>query len=84
LDTTDLDTNRRVGTPRVGRSSQVSGLAIRGWLLNPTRNCLRSNARYVALHTWRRYSDKLVRATFRCSIAYLARLFAARLVDHYL
>ena len=33
---------------------------------------------------WRRYSDELARATFRYSIAYLALLFAALLVDHYL
>ena len=33
---------------------------------------------------WRRYSDQLARATFRYSIAYLALLFAALLVDHYL
>jgi protoheme IX farnesyltransferase len=32
----------------------------------------------------RRYSDKLARTTFRYSIAYLALLFAALLVDHYL
>ena len=33
---------------------------------------------------WRRYSDELARATFRYSIAYLALLFAALLVDHYM
>jgi protoheme IX farnesyltransferase len=37
-----------------------------------------------ALALWRRYSDRLARATFRYSIAYLALLFAALLVDHYL
>jgi protoheme IX farnesyltransferase len=31
-----------------------------------------------------RYSDKLARTTFRYSIAYLALLFAALLIDHYL
>jgi protoheme IX farnesyltransferase len=35
-----------------------------------------------ALH--RRYSDALARATFRYSIVYLAALFTALLVDHYL
>jgi protoheme IX farnesyltransferase len=30
------------------------------------------------------YSDRLARQTFRYSIAYLAALFAALLVDHYL
>jgi heme o synthase len=33
---------------------------------------------------WRRYSDALARKTFRFSIVYLALLFAALLVDHYL
>jgi protoheme IX farnesyltransferase len=32
----------------------------------------------------RRYSDELARRTFRFSIVYLAALFAALLVDHYL
>ena len=33
---------------------------------------------------WREYSDALARRTFRFSILYLALLFAALLVDHYL
>jgi heme o synthase len=33
---------------------------------------------------WREYSDGLARRTFRYSILYLAALFAALLVDHYL
>ena len=33
---------------------------------------------------YRRYSDRLAHATFRYSITYLALLFAALLVDHYL
>jgi len=33
---------------------------------------------------WRRYSDALARRTFRFSILYLAALFAALLLDHYL
>jgi len=33
---------------------------------------------------WRRYSDALARRTFRFSILYLALLFAALLIDHYL
>ena len=33
---------------------------------------------------WRNYSDALARKTFRFSILYLALLFAALLVDHYL
>lgn len=44
------------------------------------------NACFVG-HTWklwRSYSDQLARKTFRFSILYLALLFAALLVDHYL
>jgi protoheme IX farnesyltransferase len=33
---------------------------------------------------WRRYSDRLARRTFRYSILYLAALFAALLIDHWL
>jgi protoheme IX farnesyltransferase len=33
---------------------------------------------------WRNYSDTLARKTFRFSILYLALLFAALLLDHYL
>lgn len=38
----------------------------------------------LAFAMWRRYSDALARKTFRFSILYLALLFAALLVDHYL
>jgi protoheme IX farnesyltransferase len=38
----------------------------------------------LAFRLWRRYSDALARHTFRYSILYLALLFAALLVDHYL
>ena len=37
-----------------------------------------------AVAIWRRYSDALARRTFGYSIFYLAMLFAALLVDHYL
>jgi heme o synthase len=37
-----------------------------------------------ALRIYLAYSDALARRTFRYSIAYLALLFAALLVDHYL
>ena len=37
-----------------------------------------------AVALWRRYSDALARRTFRYSILYLALLFAALLIDHYL
>jgi protoheme IX farnesyltransferase len=36
-----------------------------------------------ALALWRRYSDALARRTFRFSISYLALLFAALLLDHW-
>ena len=36
-----------------------------------------------AIALYRRYSDRLARATFRFSIAYLALLFTALLLDHY-
>ncbi|MEO5695994.1 MAG: heme o synthase [Burkholderiaceae bacterium] len=44
------------------------------------------NAAFVsyAWRLWRRYSDQLARETFRFSIIYLALLFAALLLDHYL
>ena len=32
---------------------------------------------------WRSYTDRLARSAFRYSIVYLALLFAALLVDHY-
>ncbi|SRR6266581_4818851 len=37
-----------------------------------------------AWRVWRRYSDRIAARTFRWSILYLALLFAALLVDHYL
>jgi protoheme IX farnesyltransferase len=37
-----------------------------------------------AWRLYRRYSDRLARATFNYSIVYLSALFAALLVDHYL
>jgi protoheme IX farnesyltransferase len=37
-----------------------------------------------AVRIWRRYSDALARRTFAYSIFYLALLFAALMVDHYL
>ncbi|CAN5251799.1 heme o synthase [soil metagenome] len=38
---------------------------------------------YHAWRVWRHYTDDVARATFRYSILYLALLFAALLVDHY-
>ena len=37
-----------------------------------------------AWRLWRHYSDELSRRIFRYSIFYLAALFAALLIDHYL
>ena len=37
-----------------------------------------------AVRLWRNYSDALARRTFAFSIFYLAILFAALMVDHYL
>jgi len=37
-----------------------------------------------ALTIWRRYSDALARRTFGYSIFFLAMIFAALMVDHYL
>jgi protoheme IX farnesyltransferase len=36
-----------------------------------------------AFKLWRNYSDMQARATFKYSIVYLATLFTALLVDHY-
>jgi protoheme IX farnesyltransferase len=45
---------------------------------------LSSNFVYYAICLYRSYSDQLARKTFKYSISYLALLFAAILVDHYL
>jgi heme o synthase len=37
-----------------------------------------------AWRLYRAYSDRLARSTFNYSIVYLAALFAALLVDHYI
>ena len=50
----------------------VSALALGGWFLA------------LAWRLWRAYSEALARRTFRYSIWYLAWLFAALLLDHYL
>jgi protoheme IX farnesyltransferase len=39
---------------------------------------------YYAIRLYRSYSDQLARKTFKYSISYLALLFAAILIDHYL
>ena len=55
-----------------------------GWLYLAAALAL--NGRFIAYgwRLWRRYSDALARETFRFSIVYLALLFAALLLDHYL
>jgi len=50
----------------------VAALALGGWFL------------LHAVELYRNYSDLLARATFKTSIWYLAALFTALLVDHYL
>jgi protoheme IX farnesyltransferase len=39
---------------------------------------------YYAIRLYQNYSDQLARKTFKYSISYLALLFAAILIDHYL
>ena len=60
----------------------VSGMS--GWIYVAAAVLL--NAVFIghAWRLWRNYSDRLARKTFRFSILYLALLFAALLVDHYL
>ncbi|MEK8049850.1 heme o synthase [Ideonella sp. DXS22W] len=50
----------------------VSAVVLGGWFIA------------YGIMLWRDYSDALARKTFRFSILYLALLFAALLVDHYL
>jgi protoheme IX farnesyltransferase len=55
-----------------------------GWLYLVAALVLGAVFIAYAVALWRRYSDRLARKTFRFSILYLALLFAALLVDHYL
>jgi protoheme IX farnesyltransferase len=59
----------------------VAGMS--GWLYLAAAIVLGGMFTGHAWRLWRRYSDSLARRTFRFSIAYLAALFAALLVDHY-
>jgi protoheme IX farnesyltransferase len=59
----------------------VAGMS--GWLYLAAAIVLGGMFTRHAWRLWRRYSDSLARRTFRFSIAYLAALFAALLVDHY-
>jgi len=55
-----------------------------GWIYLAAALALSSVFVAYAVLLYVRYSDALARRTFRYSIAYLAMLFAALLVDHYL
>lgn len=55
-----------------------------GWLYLTLAMVLGGVFLGYAWRLWRSYSDRLARATFAYSIAYLAALFAALLLDHYL
>ena len=55
-----------------------------GWLYLASAVGLGAGFIVYAYRLWRDYSDALARRTFRFSIWYLALLFAALLVDHYL
>jgi heme o synthase len=55
-----------------------------GWMYLAAAIALGLRFMQLAFMLWRSYSDALARRTFRYSIWYLAWLFAALLVDHYL
>jgi heme o synthase len=55
-----------------------------GWAYLAAALALDALFLYYAVRIYFAYSDALARTTFRYSIAYLALLFAALLVDHYL
>ena len=60
----------------------VSGMS--GWFYLAAAVALNAVFIGFAWKLWRKYSDQLARSTFRFSILYLALLFAALLIDHYL
>ena len=68
-----------VATTTLPYAIQMSGLVYLGAAL-----ALGAVFLAYAWALYRRYSDALARATFRYSIVYLAALFTALLVDHYL
>jgi protoheme IX farnesyltransferase len=55
-----------------------------GWLYLLAALVLGTWFLWHAWRIWKHYSDALARKTFRFSIIYLAALFAALLIDHYL
>ncbi len=60
----------------------VVGMA--AWLYLGCAVALNSVFIWFAMQLYRRYTDALARRTFKFSILYLALLFAALLIDHYL
>ncbi|MGZ5031860.1 MAG: heme o synthase [Usitatibacter sp.] len=60
----------------------ASGMA--GWFYLGAASVLDAVFLAYAIRIWRRYSDALARRAFAYSIFYLAMLFAALMVDHYL
>ncbi len=54
-----------------------------GWIYLVSASALGGLFLYYAIELYRNYSDALARKTFRYSILYLALLFAALLLDHY-
>jgi len=55
-----------------------------GWFYLASALVLGAIFLYRSWLVWRRYTDRAARSAFRYSIIYLALLFAALLVDHYL
>jgi protoheme IX farnesyltransferase len=55
-----------------------------GWLYLVAALALGAVFVALAWRLWRSYSDALARRTFRYSIVYLAALFGALLLDHWL
>lgn len=59
-------------------------LGMSGWFYLLAATVLGVIFLYHGFRLWKRYSDLQARVTFRYSITYLALLFAAMLIDHYL
>ena len=60
-----------------------TAMGLAGWLYLLAALALGLRFLYLALQLYRAYSEALARKTFKYSIAYLAWLFGALLVDHY-
>jgi heme o synthase len=59
-------------------------IGMSGWLYLASAIFLSGLFLYYAWMVWKRYTDKIARATFRYSLWYLGAIFAALLVDYYL